>query len=76
MDIRDSKMATWRDVVYAVMNKIKNGSLSSIYDEISSHAKCKCAGNEHWQAKVRQVLQQLRDAGLLVNPIPGTWALA
>lgn len=74
IDIRDSKMATWRDIVLAVMNKIKKGTLSDIYNEIKGHAKC--LANTNWMAKVRQILQQLRDAGLLLNPQHGFWALA
>lgn len=56
MDIRDSKTATWRDVVLAVLRKLGNtASLENIYSEIEGHKKC--STNPHWQAKVRQTLQ-------------------
>lgn len=57
LDIRDSNMATWKDVVFSVFeaNGKKPLSLSVIYSEIEGHHKC--AGNPNWQAKVRQVLQ-------------------
>ena len=71
MDIRDSKSATWRDVVGAVMKKIgKNATLSEIYAEIEGHEKCK--QNSNWQAKVRQTLQM----GNFVHVSEGVWAAA
>lgn len=69
-DIRDSKSATWRDVVMAVMKKFdKSATLEQIYAEIDGHEKCKA--NANWQAKVRQILQQY------CKPISrGVWAVA
>jgi len=54
-DIRDSKSATWKDVVASVLDNIGQGSLEDIYREIEGHAKCK--ENPHWKEKVRQTLQ-------------------
>lgn len=70
MDIRDSKTATWRDVVVAALRKLGNSaSLDSIYREIDGHKKCNT--NPHWKDKVRQILQ------MYCNPVErGVWALA
>lgn len=57
LDIRDSKNATWKDVVRAVMNKLGGkANLSDIYAEIEGHSKCE--QNQHWKEKIRQTLQQ------------------
>lgn len=74
MDIRDSKSATWRDVVYAILQKFGTGKpvkLEDIYKEIEGHKKC--ANNPHWKDKVRQILQQYET---FVNVEKGVWALA
>ena len=56
LDIRNSKTATWRDVVKAVMEHLgEKASLSEIYKEISGYEKAK--QNPHWKEKVRQTLQ-------------------
>lgn len=70
MDIRDSKTATWRDVVISVLRKLGNiASLESIYSEIAGHNKCD--NNPHWQAKVRQILQ------MYCTPVErGVWKMA
>lgn len=73
-DIRDSKKATWKDVVMAVIRHKKRFSLDVLYHEIEGHEKVK--QNPHWQAKVRQTLQQLRDAGLVTNVAYGQWQAA
>ena len=70
MDIRDSKAATWRDVVMAVMEKLGEASLDDIYAQIEGHEKAK--NNEHWRAKVRQTLQQ---SPKLQNRARGVWAM-
>lgn len=57
LDIRDSCSATWKDVVYAVMQKLGGkATLSEIYQEINGHKKCE--NNPHWKEKIRQILQQ------------------
>lgn len=71
MDIRDSKTATWRDVVMAVMDKLQEATLDDIYAEIEGHEKCKT--NEHWKEKVRQTLQM---SSHCQNKARGVWAVA
>ena len=71
MDIRDSKSATWRDVVMAVLDKLGEASLEEIYAEIEGHEKCQ--NNENWQAKVRQTLQKSPHCE---NRARGVWAVA
>ena len=56
LDIRDSKTATWADVVQAVMKEHGGKmSLTSLYECIDGHKKT--LKNKHWQAKIRQTLQ-------------------
>lgn len=75
LDIRSSQLVTWKDVTYAVLNKIgRAASLDEIYQEVASHQKAKL--NPHWKDKVRQVLQQMQKAGLAINPSRGIWAVA
>lgn len=70
-DIRNSKSATWRDVVAAVMDKLGHeATLETIYAEIKDHEKAKT--NQNWQAKVRQTLQM----GGFRNVQRGVWASA
>lgn len=71
MDIRDSKSATWRDVVTAVMEKYHEADLQTIYSEIAGHEKAKA--NQNWQAKVRQTLQL---SPRFQSSSRGVWALA
>lgn len=73
-DIRDSlHTATWKDVVYSVLRNLgKESTLDDIYAEIEGHKKAE--ENSHWKDKVRQVLQQLRDKGTVVNVSRGKWA--
>ncbi len=70
MDIRDSKTATWRDVVYAVMDKLGEADLEKIYSELENCEKAK--SNPNWKAKVRQTLQY----GKYQNKARGVWAVA
>lgn len=71
IDIRDSKDATWNDVVRAVLLDIgKEATLSEIYEKIEGHKKCET--NKNWQAKVRQTLQK----GNFKHVENGVWAAA
>ena len=75
MDIRDSKMATWKDVVMSVIRNL--GSVitnDAIYDAIESHSKAKA--NANWKAKVRQTLQRLEASGLVNHIATGKWCVA
>ena len=75
LDIRDSEQVTWKDVVVAALEQLQgNCSLEQIYAEIDGHKKTE--SNEHWKDKVRQVLQQLQNAGVTVNTSRGMWAMA
>ena len=71
LDIRDSKTATWKDVVYAVMKKLGKAKLQDIYTEIEGHKKCQT--NTHWKEKVRQILQL---ESCFSHSGPGEWAIA
>ena len=72
MDIRDSQSATWRDVVVAAVKKLgKKASVQQIYAEIDGHKKCE--NNTHWQAKVRQVLQE---NSIFESYDRGIWSIA
>ena len=74
-DIRDSRSATWKDVVYTVLRELDHSaSLEEIYDSIEGHEKCN--SNIHWKAKVRQVLQSLAKTGKTFNVSRGVWACA
>ena len=71
LDIRDSKDSSWKDVVYAVMTKLRKCSLDEIYREIEGHKKCN--SNPHWKEKVRQTLQKHPK---VQNIERGVWAIA
>jgi hypothetical protein len=71
LDIRDSKTATWLDVVTAVMDKLGEADLDKIYSEIEGHEKAKA--NPHWKEKVRQTLQMSKRCQ---NKTRGVWAVA
>lgn len=72
MDIRNSRSATWKDVVAAVLHKIGGEAhLNEIYKEIDGCEKSK--SNPHWQEKVRQTLQ-IHD--MFCNKERGVWTLA
>ena len=73
-DIRDSKSATWKDVIMAVMHKVGTGDMGVIYAEIEGNKKTNT--NPHWKDKVRQELQMLRAKGLVKNVERGVWAVA
>ena len=74
-DIRDAvKSGTWKDVVMAVIQDNRSTDLASIYNRLENHRKAQA--NPHWKEKIRQTLQQLRDAGLVTNTAPGIWKAA
>ena len=71
LDIRDSKSATWKDVVQTVLRQLgAQATLAQIYAAIEGHEKCK--ENINWQAKVRQTLQM----GNFHHVSEGVWAAA
>ena len=72
LDIRNSKDATWKDVVLSVLEDIgKTASLNEIYEKIDGFEKAK--KNAHWQEKVRQTLQLLQKNQLVKNVSRGQW---
>lgn len=73
-DIRDAKNATWKDVVMAMMRSLRRCENKDLYRELEGHRKAKL--NPHYQEKIRQTLQQLRDAGLVKPISSGVWAIA
>lgn len=75
LDIRDSECATWKDLVFAVIQHFKgNFTLGQIYNEIENHKKAQT--NKHYKEKVRQILQELQRDGLASNISKGVWAKA
>lgn len=71
MDIRDTNMTTWKDVVASALTHLGNeATLKSIYDEIRGHKKCK--NNSHWEEKIRQTLQK---HDIFVSNQRGIWAM-
>lgn len=75
MDIRDSAMVTWKDVVMSVIRDIKNVfELKTIYEALDGHKKTSV--NQNWQAKVRQTLQMLETSGMVCHVARGQWKLA
>lgn len=76
MDIRDSQMSTWKDVVMAVVRNLGKETFSNqeVYESLEMHKKAR--NNPNWKAKVRQTMQKLTASGLLVDAGYGTWAVA
>ncbi len=74
MDIRDSKSATWRDLVMAALYELGEATDQEIYDALEGHEKC--LANPNWKAKARQTLQSLRDSGCACSRSRGVWAAA
>lgn len=73
-DIRDMDgTATWRDVVFAVLDQNgKTLSLSELYSLIDGHKKTQV--NAHWKDKIRQTLQYHPE--LFKQKERGVWSLA
>lgn len=69
-DIRDCKMATWTDLLLAVIRpKEHEFSNQEIYDELKGCKKAE--NNHHVEAKLRQTLQVLVAAGFILRTSPG-----
>ena len=72
LDVRDSRKSTWRDVVFAALQKLGGKArLDDIYREVDGHEKAKA--NPHWKDKVRQVLQMYQS---FCSTERGVWAIA
>lgn len=74
-DIRDSvQTATWKDVVYTVLRELgKTSTLDEIYNEVEGHEKTK--NNPHWKEKVRQMIYQLAEKGIVETEKRGYWRI-
>lgn len=71
-DIRDSKNATWADIVRAVMqSEHRELSLDEIYKKIEGHKRTET--NPHWKDKVRQVLNSFN---CFRSSARGVWSMA
>lgn len=71
-DMRSFGDQSWRDLVYSVIQD--NGgrmSLQELYDALKDSAKAK--RNAHWQEKVRQTVQNIKN---FVRTERGCYALA
>ena len=56
MDIRDMPVATWRDVIAAVLEQCESPvTLTYLYEQIEPHRKAQ--SNKWWKEKIRQTLQ-------------------
>lgn len=73
-DIRDSKKATWKDVILAMMRTRKRCDNKTLYRELEHHKKAKA--NPHYKEKIRQTLQQLQHSGFIRSVGEGSWELA
>ncbi len=71
-DMRSFSGQSWRDLVYSVIQD--NGgkmSLQELYEALKDSAKAK--GNAHWQEKIRQTVQNMKN---FVRTERGCYALA
>ena len=50
--------SSWRNIIRVVMMKTRKASLGMIYLEVSKIAVHQIAANQHWKAKIRQILQK------------------
>ena len=72
LDIRDSKSATWKDIIMSIARSSENVlSGEFFYKELDGREKTK--SNPNWKAKIRQTLQQLAQAGLIRHVGVGQW---
>lgn len=58
LSITDSSAASWRDCVYAVLEKYGECSLQRLYETFRDSKKMR--RNPNWQAKIRQTVQDTR----------------
>lgn len=72
----NTPLSTWTQVVLSVLlaKKEQEMKLSEIYQKVKKRGSKNVAANpKHWKAKVRQVLQRLRDQEKAENVSPGIW---
>lgn len=72
IDIRDSRKATWKDVVAASLEYLGGrATLKDIYMELEGHEKTNT--NHYWKEKIRQTLQMYEN--IFKSEEKGVWAL-
>lgn len=58
VDIRNCQSASWRDILIAVLKENGEMELENIY--LTMKNSLKASSNQHWQAKIRQTVQDSR----------------
>lgn len=72
LDIRDSKVATWKDLVASILEYCNGkATLQMIYKLVEGHKKT--SSNSNWKEKIRQTLQIYTDIFKRVDR--GVWEL-
>lgn len=75
LDLRDTNMATWIDVVSTAVGQCnKTFGNEDIYHLLQGHKKC--STNSNYKAKVRQKLQELEHIGVIHDAGRGFWTKA
>lgn len=74
LDIRDSKMSSWADVVMAYARAEKTFTNQQITEELSKYEKAR--NNKNVDAKLRQICARLAAAGLLNHIGSGQWEVS
>lgn len=73
-DIRDSKSATWKDVVISVLRNARcEVSNQWIYNALKNHEKAKM--NNNVEATIRRTLQNLEKSGFVKHTGIGRWVI-
>lgn len=57
-ELQQRVATTWRNVIRLVMMKYKTAPLNVIYEEVEKVAAHLIEKNQHWKAKIRQLLQK------------------
>ncbi len=71
-DMRECRNQSWRDLVWAtIQHHGGRMTLQELYEELKESSKAK--GNPHWQEKIRQTLQNVKN---IIRTERGTYALA
>ena len=76
IDIRNSRTATWKDVVMSVIRESRQPFVTYQYvtDQVKDYEKAK--SNNYLAEKIRQTFQRLDRDGLIKKVGPNQWALA
>jgi hypothetical protein len=70
MDIRQSRSASWRDIIHTLMEDTGETSLENLYERLKDSPKNE--SNPHWKEKIRQTVQ---DTKYFRRTARGTYAL-